>query len=73
MTKLSTHGVGKNIIKRDAAVLVIIESNPGIKSSEIAKIPDISSPNMKRILAELVEKKLIEKQDAGPGTNYNVL
>jgi hypothetical protein len=27
----------------------------------------------RRILAELVEKKLIKKQGAGPGINYNIL
>jgi len=73
LTKLSTHRMAKSITKRDTVVLVIIESNPGIKSSEIAKKLDISSPTIKRILAELVEKKLIEKQGAGPGTNYHIL
>ena len=73
MTKLRTHGMEKQITKREKDLLVLIENYPGIKSGEIAKKLNISSPTVKRILNNLLIKKLIEKQGGGPGTYYTIM
>jgi Fic family protein len=73
LTKLNLNKSENGINHRNAKVLAIIESNPGIKSSEIARKMGISIPTTKRILVDLLDKKLIEKQGLGPGVNYSIL
>ena len=53
-------------------ILTFIANNNGCKSGEIALKLGIPSPTIKRILPELIEKKLIEKHGTGPGTNYTI-
>ena len=58
---------------REKSILTFIENNAGCKSGAIAKKLGIPSPTVKRILPELIKKKLIEKFGTGPGTNYSIL
>lgn len=73
MTKLESKGVETRLSPREKSILTFIENNAGCKSGDIAKKLGIPSPTVKRILPELVKKKLIEKFGNGPGTNYSIL
>jgi len=72
MLKLESKGVETRLSPREKSILTFIENNAGCKSGEIAKKLNIPSPTVKRILPELLEKNLIEKFGAGPGTNYSI-
>ncbi len=70
MIKLESKGVETRLSPREKSILTYIENNPGCKSGDIAKKLAIPNPTVKRILPKLIEKRLIEKFGAGPGTNY---
>lgn len=76
--KLEGVDVEKDLLKdddlppKDKAVYVFISENPGCKSSEIAEALDMSKPTVKRIIADLILKNLVEKHGRGIGTNYSV-
>jgi len=72
MIKLESKGVEIRLSPREKSILTFIENNSGCKSGDIAKKLGIPSPTVKRILSELIEKNLIEKFGAGPGTNYSI-
>jgi Fic family protein len=71
--KLESKGVETRLSPREKSILTFIENNDGCKSGEIAKKLGIPNPTVKRILPELIKKKLIEKFGTGPGTNYSIL
>lgn len=73
IAKLQVQGTQASLSPKEKSILVYIGNYPGCKSGDIAKSLDIPSPSVKRILSELVGKKLIEKFGAGPGTNYAIL
>lgn len=73
MIKLDTHGVEQSISVKEKQLLYIIESNAGIKTSEIAKKLGMSKSTVKRMLDKLITLKLIERQGVGPGSYYNLL
>lgn len=73
MTKLASKGVETRLSPREKSILTFIENNAGCKSGDIAKKLGIPNPTVKRILPELIKKKLIEKFGAGPGTNYSIM
>ena len=73
MIKLESKGVETRLSPREKSILTFVENNPGCKSGDIAKKLDIPSPTVKRILPELIKKKLIEKYGTGPGTNYSII
>jgi DNA-binding MarR family transcriptional regulator len=70
MIKLSNQGSETFLSPREKSILVYIGNNPGCKSGDIAKKLGIPNPTVKRILPVLMNKSLIEKFGAGPGTNY---
>ncbi len=55
---------------REKNILAFIENRPGSKSGEIAEKLNIPLPSVKKILAAMVENKLIFKYGVGAGTNY---
>lgn len=73
LIKLESKGVETRLSPREKSILTFVENNPGCKSGEIAKKLGIPSPTVKRILPELIMKKLIEKFGTGPGTNYSII
>lgn len=73
MRKLDTHGVEQSISVKEKQLLYIIESNSGIKTSDISKKLGVSSSTVKRMLDRLITLKLIERQGVGPGSYYNLL
>jgi Fic family protein len=70
MQKLAVRGIETNLSPREKAIITFIGNNPGCKSGDIAKKLGIPAPTVKRVLPDLIEKKLIEKHGTGPGTNY---
>jgi Fic family protein len=72
MQKLNQSGVELQLSPREKSIITFIGNNPGCKSGDIANRLGIPSPTVKRILPELIEKKLIEKHGIGPGTNYSI-
>jgi Fic family protein len=72
MKKLEIHGTEIQLSPREKSILTFIGNNPGCKSGEIARKLKIPGPTVKRILPELIGKKLIEKFGTGPGTNYSL-
>lgn len=72
MEKLTVEGIESSLSPKEKSILVFITDHPGTKSGEIAKKLDIPNPTVKRILSDLVDKNLIEKFGAGPGTNYSL-
>lgn len=73
MIKLENEGIQTRLSPREKSILTFIENNAGCKSGHIAKKLGIPNPTVKRILPELIKKKLIEKFGNGPGTNYSIL
>ena len=73
MIKLESKGVESRLSPREKSIVAFVENNPGCKSGDIAKKLGIPSPTVKRILPELIKKKLIEKFGTGPGTNYSII
>jgi Fic family protein len=72
ISKISSKGEIAQFAPREKAIYVFIENHPGSKISEIAKKLNILPPTVKKILAELVRKKLIVKHGAGAGVNYTI-
>lgn len=72
IAKLNTEGIESSLSPKEKSILVFITDHPGTKSGEIATKLKIPNPTVKKILSELVNKKLIEKYGSGPGTNYGI-
>jgi Fic family protein len=70
MTKMEQSSEEMPISVKEKSILIFIGNNPGCKSGEIAKQLDIPSPTIKKILKNLLEKKLVQKNGIGAGTNY---
>jgi DNA-binding MarR family transcriptional regulator len=54
------------------SIFTIIQNRPNIQSGEIAEKLAIPAPTVKRILAELLKKGLIEKEGNGRSVSYTV-
>jgi uncharacterized membrane protein len=72
MIKLEQSGTQSQLSPKEKAIITVISTLPGIKSGVIAEKLSIPNPTVKRILAELVEKGLIEKFGNGRSTNYAI-
>ena len=70
MKKLEQSGIETQLSPREKAILTIIQNYSGIKSGEIAGKLAIPNPTVKRILSDLQNKGMIEKQGSGRGTVY---
>lgn len=68
--KLNFNNTTTKLSQREKIILTFIENNVGCKSGEISKKLGVPNPTVKRILSELIQKKLIEKNGVGPSTNY---
>ncbi len=72
MTKLEQSGIETQLSPKEKSIITFIGNNPGCRSGDVARKLDIPSPTVKRILTDLVIKKLIAKHGTGPGTNYSI-
>lgn len=70
MNKLQIKNSQSKISPREKKIYSFIESHPGSKSGEMAEKLDIPLPTVKRILIEMLERRLITKHGVGKGTNY---
>lgn len=72
MKKLQKEGLEVQLSPKEKSIYMIIQNRPNIQSGEIAEKLAIPSPTVKRILAELLKKELIEKQGSGRGVSYTL-
>jgi Fic family protein len=72
MTKLHKSGLETQLSAREKSIYAIIQNRPNIQSGEIAEKLAIPAPTVKRILSELLNKGLIEKQGSGRSVSYMI-
>lgn len=73
MTKLSKIGEEAQLSVKERSILMMIQDRPNIQSGEISNRLSIPAPTVKRILANLLSKRLIEKHGSGRGVNYTII
>ena len=72
MTKLLKSGLETQLSPKEKLIYTIIQNRPNIQSGEIAQKLAIPAPTVKRMLAELLNKGLIEKQGNGRNVSYTI-
>lgn len=72
LVKLNTAGVEAQISPKEKSIFTIIQNRPNIQSGEISEKLAIPLPTVKRVLSELVNKGLIEKQGSGRNVSYTI-
>jgi Fic family protein len=72
MSKLHISGLETQLSPKEKLIFTIIQNRPNIQSGEIAEKLGIPSPTVKRLLSELLNKGLIEKQGSGRSVSYTV-
>ena len=72
MNKLETSGIETQLSARERSIILLIQNRPNIQSGEIAEKLSIPAPTVKRILSDLLNQNLIEKQGSGRSTSYTV-
>ena len=73
LQKLQQDGVESELSPKERTVLLMIREHSGIKSGELASKLLIPNPTIKRLLSNLVQQNLIEKEGVGRGTSYRVV
>lgn len=71
--KLKTTGITATLSIKEKSILQLIKEYPGIQSGDIAVKLALANPTVKRILSEMIQKKLLEKQGIGRSTSYRTL
>ena len=72
LTKLQQSGLETQLSHKEKSIYTIIQNRPNIQSGEIAIKLAIPAPTVKRILSELINKGLIEKQGSGRNVSYSI-
>jgi len=72
LTKLQKSGFETQLSPKEKSIYTIIQNRPNIQSGEIAEKLAIPAPTVKRILSELLNKELIEKQGSGRNVSYTI-
>jgi Fic family protein len=72
LQKLEVSGSAAQLTVREKSIVTLVANYPGIQLGEIAERLGIPSPTVKRLLAALTEKGLLEKKGLGRGTSYTV-
>jgi Fic family protein len=70
LEKLRTSSLEMQLSPKEKLIFMIIQNRPNIQSGEIAERLAIPAPTVKRILLELLNKGLIEKQGTGRSVSY---
>lgn len=73
MVKLDRSGFETTLSPKENSIFTIIQNRPNIQSGEIAEKLAIPAPTVKRILSQLLNKGLIEKQGSGRNVSYTIL
>ncbi|KAA6323287.1 Adenosine monophosphate-protein transferase SoFic [termite gut metagenome] len=71
LVKLKQSGVETQLSPREKSIMTIILNHSGIKSSDISDKLAIPNSTVKRILADLQTKGLIERYGTGRSTSYS--
>lgn len=69
--KLELEKSENQLAPRDRMIYTFIESHPGSKSGEISEKLNIPLPTVKKMLAKMLEAKLIVRFGNGAGSNYS--
>ncbi len=72
LSKLQKSGMETQLSPKEKSIYTIIQNRPNIQSGEIAVKLAIPAPTVKRILSELLNKGLIEKQGNGRNVSYTI-
>ena len=72
IVKLQKSGFETQLSSKEKLIYSIIQNRPYIQSGEISEKLAIPAPTVKRILSELLNKGLIEKQGKGRNVNYTI-
>jgi Fic family protein len=72
ISKLNNSGIETQLSPKEKSIFTIIQNRPNIQSGEISEKLAIPSPTVKRILSELINKGLIEKQGSGRNVSYTI-
>ncbi len=72
LNKLNKSGLETQLSPKEKSIFTIIQNRPNIQSGEIAEKLAIPSPTVKRILSELLNKGMIEKQGNGRNVSYTI-
>ncbi len=72
LTKLQKSGLETQLSPKEKLIFTIIQNRPNIQSGAIAEKLAIPAPTVKRILSELINKGLIEKQGSGRNVSYTI-
>jgi len=72
LTKLQKSGMETQLSPKEKSIYSIIQNRPNIQSGAIAEKLAIPAPTVKRILSELLNKGLIEKQGRGRNVSYTI-
>jgi uncharacterized membrane protein len=73
MMKLNKSGLETQLSPKEKSIFTIIQNRPNIQSGEIAEKLAIPAPTVKRILSQLFNKGLIEKQGSGRNVSYTIV
>jgi len=72
LMKLQQSGLETQLSHKEKSIYTIIQNRPNIQSGEIAIKLAMPAPTVKRILSELLNKGLIEKQGNGRNVSYSI-
>ncbi len=72
LMKLQKSGLETRLSPKEKLIFTIIQNRPNIQSGEISRKLAIPAPTVKRILSELLNKGLIEKQGSGRNVSYTI-
>lgn len=72
MNKLQKSGLETQLSPKEKSIFMIIQNRPNIQSGKIAEKLAIPAPTVKRILSDLLNKGLIEKQGSGRSVSYTI-
>ena len=72
IVKLQKSGIETQLSFKGKSIYAIIQNRPNIQSGEISEKLAIPAPTVKRILSELLNKGLIEKQGKGRNVSYTI-
>jgi Mn-dependent DtxR family transcriptional regulator len=73
MSKLKKNGIETRLLPKEKIIYDIIQNRPNIQSGEISQKLAIPLPTVKRILSNLIEKEIIEKQGNGRNISYSII
>lgn len=70
--KLNKIGLETKLSPKEKFIFTIIQNRPNIQSGEISEKLAIPLPTVKRILSDLINKGIIEKQGGGRNVSYTI-